>query len=74
MGTSWGNKDLEWGAEESEEITNQPPVTGKSGDQARPAAGVGWGGVGVGMLKREAAQVAGFWLAKNHSRTAATPK
>lgn len=51
MGKSWGNKDLEWGAEESEEITNQPPVTGKSGDQARPAAGVGWGGVGELELK-----------------------
>lgn len=58
MGKSWGNKGLEWGVEESEEITNQPLVTGKSGAQARPAAGVGWGGVGKLELKsREESEI-----------------
>ena len=44
FGKSWGSKGLERGVEESEEITNQPWLTGKSGAQACPAAGVGWGG------------------------------
>lgn len=58
MGKSWGNKGLKWGVEESEEITNQPLVTGKSGAQARPAAGVGWGGVGKLELKsREESEI-----------------